>query len=245
MIENPYYGQYEHLLDLDEKHLSIIPFPPVETYADAVIEAIKAREYAVRHYAFAVPDEQALLLICQYAPKVVELGAGLGYWAWMLTQAGCEVLAYDDFTWPRFFTPDRQLQPDLMFWFPVQRGGVSVLQETPPEYALMLCWPPYNEPMAAQALDIYRGDTLIYIGEGAYGATADDRFHEMLESAWTEVGSHRIPQWYGLHDDLRIYKRKSGRVRIKRNRGTQARLAFVKFNKPCGDGLFFDIDPDW
>lgn len=59
----------------------------------------------------------------------------------------------------------------------------------------------------SETLMNYRGDTLVYIGEGGGGCTGDDLFHEILGEEWHVEDFYEIPQWYGIHDDLYVYKR--------------------------------------
>jgi hypothetical protein len=61
--------------------------------------------------------------------------------------------------------------------------------------------------MASRALAAFRGEYVAYVGEGDGGCTADDRFHRVLAERWSEVETVPIPQWYGLHDRLEIYRR--------------------------------------
>jgi hypothetical protein len=77
----------------------------------------------------------------------------------------------------------------------------------------MLCWPPYADGMAQQALARYEGARVIYIGEGEGGCTGDDVFHAALAEQWKLAASYEIPQWDGLHDDVRVYVRRASRKR--------------------------------
>ncbi len=56
--------------------------------------------------------------------------------------------------------------------------------------------------MARQALEHYDGDTVIYVGEGPSGCTADDDFFEVLSGCWASAERIAIPQWDTIHDDL-------------------------------------------
>jgi hypothetical protein len=71
---------------------------------------------------------------------------------------------------------------------------------------LMLCWPPYNDSMAYEALRAFKGAKLIYIGESD-GCNATDAFFKLVEKKWVEVKVINIPQWFGLHDHLFLYKK--------------------------------------
>jgi hypothetical protein len=71
----------------------------------------------------------------------------------------------------------------------------------------MLCWPGDGQPFADQAVAAYPGDTLIYIGEGPGGHTADDAFFARLAREWAEVERVSIPRWPGTRDSLVVYRR--------------------------------------
>lgn len=177
----------------------------------SLLDVWRERDRHLARYGFAIPNDEALGAIAAYAPGgVVELGAGTGYWAHMLHgRFGVQVAAYD--THP--ITPDGK-SGNTYFdprgtresFFEVRQGDHAVLAHYP-DATLLLCWPPYDAPMAADCLKAYRGGTVAYIGEGAGGCTGDDEFHGRLEYEWTEVEDIMIPQWHGIHDRLRIYTR--------------------------------------
>jgi hypothetical protein len=158
-----------------------------------------ARSALIHEYGFAVPDARAIQLITQLSP-VVELGAGTGYWARVLQRYGCKIEAYDNHSGEYGFKR-------IGLHFPVKRGDQSVLENYGPEWALFLCWPCYESSFASDALEAFKGDTLIYIGEGMGGCTADDTFHTMLENDWTNVENYYLPAWRNVHDTLKIYKK--------------------------------------
>ena len=178
----------------------------------------KARKKAVSLYAWAIPSEEAIRAIIECGP-VVEIGAGSGYWASLIAQLGGDVVAYDQY--------EPKANKDYPFeqgWFPVQKGGPEKAAEHA-ERALFLCWPPYNDSFARECVDAYQGDTVIFVGEGRGGCTADDDFFrtmgesswdweneetlEPLSDEWERADEINIPQWDGIHDYLTIYHRKA------------------------------------
>jgi hypothetical protein len=161
------------------------------------------RRASVRRYAFGVPNDAALDAVAARAP-ILELGAGTGYWAYLLRQRGVDIVAYDHA--PPDVAPNvHRFEPHT--WTAVLRGGVSVVSEHAGR-ALMLCWPGYGEPFADEALGVYGGSTLIYIGEGPGGHTADDAFFARLAREWSEEERVALPRWPGTHDSLWIYQRR-------------------------------------
>jgi len=174
----------------------------VDVLKDPFISAFSARHDLAPKYAWAVPSDEALSAIIEHSPQgVVEIGAGSGYWAWLLRERSVDVVAYDR-------KPYHNAQVDAK-WSLVKRGG-PWHSKLFPERTLFLCWPPYAHSMAFQALSYYQGQTLAYIGEGEGGCTGDDQFHSALEKEWEEIQFVGLPQWPGIHDNLVIYRRLAG-----------------------------------
>jgi hypothetical protein len=160
------------------------------------------RVACVRRYAFAVPDAPALAAIARYSP-IVELGAGTGYWAYLLRAQGVDIVAYD------LAPPDRSpnaYKLDPRTWTEVRPGGVDILADYP-DRALFLCWPGYRDSFADEALAAYHGNRLIYIGEDRGGNTANAAFFDRLHLKWALDERLAIPRWPGAHDSLQIYYR--------------------------------------
>ena len=142
-------------------------------------------------YAWAVPTEEAILAIARHAPRLLEIGAGSGYWSWLLAQAGADVVAVD-------------AQPAPRTWFPVRPGG-ELEAALHPDRALFLCWPPWNAPMALNALLCHAGDTVVYVGEWL-GGNAEPRFFDRLAREYELVESVAIPQWWMRRDAVTIHR---------------------------------------
>lgn len=166
------------------------------------------REKYFRQYSFALPDPQALQVIKKYSP-IIELGAGTGYWAKLLNEIGCLVLAYD-----KHITGNHYFKEKVGYHYSVMEGDESVLDSYTEEYNLFLCWPDYDCEWAFNALKCFKGQYVIYIGEGYGGCTADDDFHEELERYWERVEEHDLKQWWAIHDELTVYKRKTNYLEV-------------------------------
>jgi hypothetical protein len=170
------------------------------------------RDELVRRYAWAVADPGSVGFVAEHAAAgVVEIGAGAGYWAWQLVQRGIPVAAYDESP-PNvksngYCGRDGVLRP---VWHPVHEGGPEMAAKHA-DRALFLCWPPMST-MAAEALAAYQGDRVIYIGEGDWGCTADDDFHEALNAGWEEIADHVGVRWSGINDRITVHRRASSRA---------------------------------
>lgn len=219
MTTNPYWDEVGAGL-LEFKQIEAAYYAgnkcTIEAYMERHMQLYRARDTTVHRYAWAVPDPASLAFVVEHAGlRLVEIGAGNGYWAWLLAQCGVDVAAFDE------LPPDQEInhyfcqrkEPYGEFieelaktWHPVQRGGPEMLSQHT-DRTLFLCWPPYETDMAAQCLDAYRGQRLISIGEPSGGCTGDETFFKALESQWNEVASHAIVQWPGIHDEIVVYER--------------------------------------
>lgn len=234
-IENPAWD-YVRELPPDDLHLRFgESYPTTFEEVDGVL--IPHRSRVTSRWTWAIPSPAVLEFFVKTLDgrPVVELGAGNGYWAWMLSQYGIDVNAYDiapledEESW--FKTSlmtehgwDAGVKAEKFHL--VKRGSVEVLAE--PENAdrvLFLCWPNYNTDFAYEAVKAFRGDTVIYIGEGAGGCNADDQFFALMtgedyrwssddepplpDQEWEEVAFQSMTQWAGMHDNVYVYRRKS------------------------------------
>lgn len=165
------------------------------------------RDQMVREFSWAIASPDALDFVAEHAPPagLVEIGAGTGYWAYLLSQRGVSVRAYDTHP-PSQDRQENHWHGNTSQWHPVRRSS-SYVAKKHPQRALFLCWPPYNTPMASLALSFYQqagGTRLIYIGESESGCTGDQDFHQMLDGLEL-AASHAVPQWSGVHDWIQVY----------------------------------------
>ena len=158
-----------------------------------IAEGFRRRETLIEEYAWAIPNPEAIATICAHSP-ILEVGAGAGYWAKCISEAGGNVLATD-------------VEPptDRPRWHPVWTADARRVVTDYPHRALLLVWPSYAETWSTETLGRYGGDTVIYVGEGRGGCTGDDRFHQMLAEEWTLEATVDIPTYPGIHDRLEVY----------------------------------------
>lgn len=157
-----------------------------------------AREHFVRKYSWAIPDEHAVRAIAKLSP-IVEVGAGTGYWAWLLRQAGADVVATDLVL---------AKQVSRRRWTDIEPATGEMAAAAYPHRTLMLCWPTYQATWSYEALVAYQGRRVVYVGEGDGGCTGCEKFHGELEQGWRQIGSIPLPQWEGIHDYVRVFKRR-------------------------------------
>lgn len=207
-----YLGEYERAHQAFYERLAKLPEDDFRARFEMAHEATRnswrtgtllspwtVRDVLRKQYSFAVPCDEALDTLASLGP-VVEMGAGSGYWAYLLRKRGVDVQAYDK-------SPGKKNPYEFTKrWTGVVHGLPGKLKKRA-DRTLFLSWPDYNTSFASRCLEHYRGDTVVYIGEGWGGCTGDDAFHQMLERDWTEAKEIRIPQWDGLHDSFVVYKR--------------------------------------
>jgi hypothetical protein len=167
---------------------------------DDLVDGFRARRELCRKYSFAIPNDEAIACLVRHSP-IVEIGAGTGYWAKLVAEAGGDLRAFDNFRW-------KHLKGQFGRWFPVERGTPETAGEFP-DRTLFLCWPPYNTRMAARALIAHAktgGQKVIVVGESDGGCTANAEFFGRLEWKYEVTETVDIPQWVGIHDYLTAWR---------------------------------------
>ncbi len=143
---------------------------------------------------------------------LVEIGAGNGYWASLVKQAGGEIYCYDDFSWKANYQNDSRAGRGECYT-EVQQGNFSALDKHP-DCTLFLCWPPYDDSMAFDCLSRYQtvrkaagfnSIKLIYVGESEGGCNGDGAFWGLLES-FREIKTIKLPQFWSIHDYFAIFE---------------------------------------
>jgi hypothetical protein len=168
-------------------------------------------------FAYAVPSPETVQWVCDFAGgnKIIEIGAGRGYWAAQLSSAGADISAFDieppsvDSN-PSFPQGEKTRQT----WHDVsKRDSYRELDDYGPESVLFLCWPPgWGNPMASDSLKRFEdsgGSSLIYVGEPMGGKTANDAFFDALSAHWElESVDSQYVTWWNLQDQAQAWRRK-------------------------------------
>jgi len=165
------------------------------------------RQRLVRKYCWTIPDPDTVTFVAKHAQGgLVDPIAGTGYWAYLLAQLGVDVACYD-------LNPGAALHVNLWhgedLYAGVRPKDCAEATALHPERTLLLSWPPHGQDVGARILLAYKGNRVIYIGEGLGRATGDDQMHGLLETNWTEVDSREPVQWWGQHDRVTVYERAS------------------------------------
>ena len=171
---------------------------------DAVLAQLIRNELCMRYaWAIPTPGDIAWITAKLAGEPVVEIGAGSGYWAWQLTQAGIEVIAYD----PHPPGPGNQYAHGPLYHRVRYGDHTAVLGHQ--DRALMLCWPSADETFAADTIAGYDGRTVIYIGEPDDGCCAEPGFFKLLHDQF-EIDGGFAPEhvaFLGTRCDLSVWRR--------------------------------------
>ncbi len=168
-------------------------------------DVFSRRSELVSKYAYAVPSQNVLATFKQYQP-ILEIGAGTGYWAFLLRKMGIKVEAFE----PYLVTKGNAWFPkSTKSWTTVLAGDETVVTKYP-HYTLFMCYPPGRTMVAYNALKAYKGKHVIYVGEAAGVAPGEgqDKFHDLLKKEWHLEKRLDTPQWPGLYDACFVYRRK-------------------------------------
>lgn len=207
----PWYGtdselrKCNHLLRAFYELNVLVPDGGSVPYSlDKLYDTLVDRKAFFSQYSWAVPTEEALLELKSLGP-IVEMGAGTGYWAYLLRKLDVDIIAYDKFSGEEY---GLGINP----WHPSGEKFTDVLQGEPPilrnhaDRALFLCWPPTESSMAIECLQNWKGNMVAYVGD-FNGITANTAFYDLLRSKFQLVKSISIPRWYGAEDSLTIWSR--------------------------------------
>jgi hypothetical protein len=198
-LANPY-------LDEAEEYISRHPYLSHEFLEERLNFSVEesydrhlARERLVKKYSWAIPNDKAIKTVTRFSP-IVDIGAGTGYWPWLLQQAGADVVAYD-------CEPGFNYQCDHEPWTEVLVGGEEKAAKHS-DRTLMMVWPTYNTDFGLSCLRCYGGKRVVYVGE-SWGCTGSDEMEKYLEKHFHEQQGVGIPQWDMVHDYVRVFRRTS------------------------------------
>ena len=171
--------------------------------SDYIYNFQKREKYATT-IAWAIPSREAIDVITNFVGQetVLEIGAGLGYWAKLLQDKGVSIIPTDnkEIHWKH--------SKQSSYTKVIHAKHTDSIKKYKEATVLFLCWPPYDEPMAEESLRLFKGTRLIYIGENYGGCNATDDFFNLLEEQWLLFKEIYIKQWDGIHDYLSLYERK-------------------------------------
>lgn len=135
------------------------------------------REWFIRQFGYILPNLEFIQACLPHGP-FLEIGAGSGFLASLLSKEGADIIATDLGTQDYSFEPGR--------CFPIFKYHAEKAIEHFSNRTVILAWPCYQDSWAADALkQIQRGQKLIYIGEEQHGCNATSQFFEILKNEFS------------------------------------------------------------
>lgn len=171
------------------------------------------RDCGARWLAFVVPNAAVLDTLAKEAGEtgVVELGAGNGYWAGLLSKQGVRITALD--VAPPELAPLGRAEDVL-----VQRGTADDLARSDHKTLLLCMPPPGEEGCCTAALDHFSGPCVVYVGEWASGMTGTRAFHAALLQRF-ELALHvPLPCWPKMRVEAFFFRQREPTVKRGANR---------------------------
>jgi hypothetical protein len=117
---------------------------------------------AVR-FSYVVPEQRLLGVLRDLAP-LVEIGAGNGYWAYLLRKMDTDIVAFDQI--PPGGSRDNRYHPNTACWTTVGVGDQAELVQHR-DRTLFVCWPPLFSSLG-DCLSFYAGETVAWLGDTGF-----------------------------------------------------------------------------
>lgn len=154
----------------------------------------KGHQDFINEYACAIPNKIAIQILLDYSP-ILEIGAGNGYWSWVIEENGGSATPTD-------------VKPWSNTWMDVKKeDGVEAVRKRSDDYTLFICYPYYGIDWDYNALREYSGDTVIFVGEWGYrSATGSKEFFKELNQNWSETQKNELPHW-GVKTSIYVFER--------------------------------------
>lgn len=138
--------------------------------------------------------------------RVVDVGAGTAWLSKYFFNRGIDITPYDVYEDDKY-----QYQANKLAFMDINKARVN--GDYPEADVIILSWPCYSSSFAETVLrSMRKGQYVIYQGEGPYGCTANDDFHNLLgdENEFKEIdlpiaGLH--VRFDGIHDDWYVYQK--------------------------------------
>lgn len=160
----------------------------------------RTREVFVGRYAFALPSAETIAAISERTTRLVEVGAGTGFWSHLIGSAGVKIVATD--------AAVQETQQTIGSFAPVLTMEATEAVRAHPDHDVLSVWPSHGSGWLGQAAKAMEpGRLLFYIGEWD-GCTADEATHAYLREAFEPVDVVAIPMFPGIHDALFVMRKR-------------------------------------
>ena len=212
LFHNPESLPYSPIVVAEIKRLRTINFV-FETYI---------RDSYIMNYGFSIITKELIDELKMFIRdrKVLEVMGGNGYLSRCLHEAGVDIICTDTNEWATNEESDPMYKKWINTCYPIEQlAAVEAIEKYNDRDVVIMSWPPYCEPTDVDVLNkcLWRGKTLIYIGESEGGCTGTDQFFEIVDdlgdkgkvrhnlySSYNDDGGTTFDmlQFFGLHDQV-------------------------------------------
>lgn len=153
------------------------------------------RHFICNNISWCVPSHNMCTYIANHSKYILDAGAGSGYISDLLKKYNINVIAVDN---NKEYNYDKSniIVSDVYTY--IKNNLNQILN-----YDLFFSWPRNND-LIEQCVNLLKPKFLYVIGEDYDGCTG---FFENIDNKY-DVEQIQIPQWYGIHDNLYVYKLK-------------------------------------
>ena len=156
----------------------------------------------IERYGFAIPSRDIVQRLATM--KLLEVGAGTGYWAALIKQAGGDIIATDA-SEPG---AENLYQQTVAAWTNVEQYDAQAAITQNPERDVLMIWPCLRSDWSGHTIKAMRvGQMLIYVGEPPRGCTGTEEFHHKIARSFKPQEQHDIPTWLGIHDQVTFFRK--------------------------------------
>ncbi len=155
--------------------------------------------YFKRHFSYAIPSQEAIQIICEFASgkKILEIGAGHGFWAKILEMSGVNIVATDNFQ--NFYADS-----DRCFLQVQNLDAIEAVRQNRDCDVLMIIDPPtFDENymfthMARNSLQEFTGSSVILVAERRRHSSLDYFFWKQLrdKKIWKKISCTSLPNFF-------------------------------------------------
>lgn len=172
---------------------------------------LPAARRLVRAFSWAVPTPEAIRVLVECGP-VLEVGAGNGYWAWCVQQAGGDIVPTDS------HPGKSNIWVENHAWTAVHRMTALDAVKEHDHATLFACWAPPDRgeyTYFREAAKAFRGKRIILVGERASEPAGAECTGAFDTQRWRLVSSLTLPSLpFGAYDnELAVWERKRSRTK--------------------------------
>lgn len=165
---------------------------------------LSARNKWISRYGFAVPTADVIEELAK--ARLLELGAGAGWWASLIAAQGGDIVATDKASTEQGNTYGQRISAH----YPVEAIDAAEAVLKYPDRDLLMIWPCLGRQWSLDAVrTLATGQSVYIVGEGYGGCTGTDDLWDYLGDNFDKPEYRALPNWVGIHDGVHIYRNKS------------------------------------